>query len=70
MCVGAVATKDGRAPDCPVDDLKKFFKLGRTEPLRPNVGTRFRNENKENGREKAERVAKSRESREECWRNG
>lgn len=58
MCVGAVATKDGRAPDCPVDDLKKFFKLGRTEPLRPGVGTRFRNENKR------KRARKSRARRE------
>jgi hypothetical protein len=51
-----LATKGRGAPGFPVDDLKKFFKLGRTETLRPSGETRFRDENKENGRGKIANV--------------
>lgn len=70
MREGGVATKGVGAPGLPVDDSKIFFKLCRTETLRSSVGTRFRNEIKENGREKA-RSSRESESREkQCWRNG
>jgi hypothetical protein len=53
MSSAFLATKGGDAPGLPVDDLKKFFKLGRTETLRPSGETRFRNKIKKNGREKS-----------------